>query len=107
MRVVAVEIRPAVGRARNRDKVDALKRDEVGKRRPGEVARGVVQRYVPRDHETVELKIHRKRIAFNRGAVARAHADVPVGLHQEPIVVERDVVGVEVQERLRARAAHA
>ena len=77
---IAVEEGPAIGLAGNRNEIDAPKVEEIGD--CGTIYRParVVKRDVPGDHETVELEVHRERVAGDREAVAGADANVAVAL---------------------------
>jgi hypothetical protein len=105
-REVAVEERPAVGFARDRNEVNTLKIEEIRDRRAAHRAAGIVQRHVSRDHKTVELEVHRERIAGYGEAVARPQAHVAVGFEQETIVVEIDRFRLQIENR-RRRALRA
>ncbi len=77
---VAVEERPAIGLARYRDEIDAPIVEKIGDcgsiHRPARV----VKRDVAGDHKTVELEVHRERVAGNGETVTGANSNVAVAL---------------------------
>ena len=103
---VAVKEGPPIGLAGHRNEIDPAKIEKVRDRRALDRSGRVVQRDVARDHEPIELQVHRKGVARYREAVAGTQAYVPVALDQETVVVKVETLGVQVQNRsgrLRAR----